>query len=290
MVADPICVWPLEAELGEGPLWLASQQALWFVDIKADKLHRFKPSTAAKTSWSTPPSPSFIAPARNGGFVVGLKAGLHRFDPEIGTFTLLRDPEPDQPDNRLNDAHVGADGTLWFGSMHDPESDDSGALYSYGGGDRLLRRDGGMRVTNGPAFSPDRRTFYHTDTIRRTVYAYDADDAGGLANKRVFVRFADGDGHPDGTAVDAEGGVWIGSFGGGALFRFSAEGALVARIALPCPNVTKAAFGGPDLKTLYVTTARVGMDAKALARHPLAGGLFSLSADVAGLPQYEAAL
>jgi len=288
--SDPTCVWPLAAELGEGPLWLPSQQALWFVDIKGARLHRYEPETGAKRSWPTPPAPSFILPARGGGFVVGLKGGLHRFDPETGTFALLRDPEPDAPDNRMNDAHVGPDGVLWFGSMHDPETEDSGALYSYSAGDRLLRWDGGMRVTNGPAFSPDRRTFYHTDTAQRTVYAYDADDQGGLSRKRVFVQFADSDGHPDGTAVDAQGGVWIGSFGGGALLRFSADGALQDRIAFPCPNVTKAAFGGPDLKTLYVTTARVGMDTAALARHPLAGGLFSLRAEVAGLPQYEAVL
>jgi D-xylonolactonase len=287
---EPVCVWPLRAELGEGPIWRAEDQAVWFVDIKSDTLHRFHPETGGQAAWAAPSRPGFIAPLRGGGFVVGAKAGLHRFDAETGSFELLRTVEPEAPENRLNDACVDQAGGLWFGSMHDPETEDSGALYVYRPGDRLELKARGIRVTNGPAFSPDHRTFYHTDTVHRTVYAYDVDGDGTLTNERIHIRFSADDGYPDGTVVDAEGGLWIGSFGGGALLRFSSEGRLAERIAFPCANVTKAAFGGADLKTLFVTTARVGCDAETLSGQPLAGGLFTLSSDVPGLPQRDVRL
>jgi sugar lactone lactonase YvrE len=169
--------------------------------------------------------------------------------------------------------------------MHDPEQDETGALW------RLDRRvlaaaDRGYVITNGPAISADGRTLYHTDTLKRLIYAFDL-TGGALSNRRVFAAIEDGAGYPDGPAVDAEGCVWTGLFGGWGLRRFAPTGELLAFIRFPCANVTKPAFGGADLKTVYATTAWKGLSPNERAAQPLAGGLFRLTVDVPGLPQHE---
>lgn len=284
------CVWEAKATLGEGPIWLSSERSLWFVDIKQQRIHRFDPATTAARSWDAPAQPGFLAPLRAGGFLVGLQSGLHRFDPTQGTFALIATVEPACPTNRLNDGSVDANGRVWFGSMDDDESASTGALYSIGAGRPLLRMDTGYCITNGPAVSPDGRTLYHTCTTTRTVYAFDVRDDATLTNKRVFLRFEATTGHPDGSIVDAEGCLWIGLWGGWALQRYAPSAEPLERIELPCANVTKAAFGGDDLRTLYITTARKGLSAQDLASQPLAGGVFAATVAVPGQPQYLADL
>jgi sugar lactone lactonase YvrE len=282
------CVWDLGAELGEGPVWSARDEALWFVDIKGKQVHRFSPASGQTRSWSAPSNPGFLAPVAGGGWLAGLKSGLHRFDPESGGFTLHAAVEPGRPDNRLNDGHVDAEGRLWFGSMHDPETEPTGALYRL---DRsgLQAVDREYVITNGPAISPDGRTLYHTDTLKRVIYAFDR-DGGALSGRRVFAAIEDGAGYPDGPAVDAEGCVWTGLFGGWGLRRYAPNGELLGFVRFPCANVTKPAFGGADLKTLYVTTAWKGLSPAERAAQPLAGGLFRLAVDTPGLPQHEVRL
>ncbi len=168
--------------------------------------------------------------------------------------------------------------------MDDNEEEPSGALYQLGAAG-CIRRDPGYVVTNGPAESPDGRVLYHTDTLAGIIYAFDRARTGSLSNKRVFVRFEPGAGYPDGPVIDAEGCVWTGVFGGWGLQRYSPEGKLLEQIRLPCSAVTKAAFGGADLKTLYITTAHVALDAEERKAQPLAGGLFRTRIDVPGLSQ-----
>jgi xylono-1,5-lactonase len=278
------CVWPVGAVLGEGPLWSAAEQALWFVDIKAPAIHRFHPASGEKRSWKSPARVGFLAPTRAGWMIAGLKTGLHRFNPETGNFTLLHVVEPHAPNNRLNDGFVDSEGFLWFGSMDDTEEEPSGALYQLGP-EGCIRRDPGYIVTNGPAESPDGATLYHTDTLAGIIYAFDRARNGQLTNKRVFVRFAAGGGYPDGPIVDAEGCVWTGLFGGWGLQRFSPAGKLLDEIRLPCSAVTKAAFAGDDLRTLYITTAHVALTPEERTQQPLAGGLFRARVPVPGLPQ-----
>lgn len=278
------CVWPVGAVLGEGPVWSAAEQAVWFVDIKAPKIHRFHPATGEQRSWSAPDRIGFLLPVRDGGMIAGLKTGLHRFNPDTGNFTLAHVVEPHAPNNRLNDGFVDSEGFLWFGSMDDTEEEPSGALYQLGD-DGCIRRDPGYVVSNGPAESPDGRTLYHTDTLAGIIYAFDRARNGQLSNKRVFVRLPAGAGYPDGPIVDAEGCVWTGVFGGWGLKRYSPQGELVGEIRLPCSAVTKAAFAGDDLKTLYITTAHVALSPEERRQQPLAGGLFRARIDVPGLPQ-----
>ena len=283
-MTDVECVWPVGAILGEGPHWSATEQALWFVDIKAPAIHRYHPATGAQQSWPAPERIGFLLPARGGTLIAGLKTGLHKFNPETGNFTLLHVVEPHAPNNRLNDGFVDSQGFLWFGSMDDNEEEPSGALYQLNDSG-CIRRDPGYVVTNGPAESPDGSVLYHTDTLAGMIYAFDRTRTGSLSNKRVFARFAPGSGFPDGPIVDAEGCLWTGVFGGWGLQRYSPQGELLQTIRLPCSAVTKAAFAGDDLKTLYITTAHVALDAEQRRQQPLAGGLFRARVDVPGLPQ-----
>ena len=277
------CVWPVEAVLGEGPVWSAADQALWFVDIKAPAIHRFDPASGAKLSWPAPARVGFVLPTRS-GWIAGLKSGLHSFNPETGNFTLLHVVEPHAPNNRLNDGFVDSEGFLWFGSMDDNEEEPSGALYQLGD-EGCIRRDPGYVVTNGPAESPDGKTLYHTDTLAGIIYAFDRTRSGSLTHKRIFARLPPGGGYPDGPVVDVEGCLWTGVFGGWGLQRYSPAGELLSTLRLPCSAVTKAAFGDKDLQTLYITTAHVALNAEERKQQPLAGALFRARVDVPGLPQ-----
>ncbi len=283
MKHEPVCVWNVSAELGEGPLWLADEQVLWFVDIRQNQLHRFDPGTLGHTSIPTGENPSFIVRDADKHFIVGLRAGLHHFDPETRAFALLHEVEPDHPGNRLNDGAVDRKGRLWFGSMDNSETAATGSLYRLDA-DGPVAVDRGYFVTNGPAFSPDGKVLYHTDSAKRTIYAFDMAEDSTLSNKRVFVTIEDGAGYPDGPVVDSEGCLWTGLYAGWAARRYTPRGELLATVSFPCANVTKLAFGGPDLRTAYATTAWKGLDARAREAQPLAGALFSFETDVPGLP------
>lgn len=282
------CVWDLKATLGEGPIWTGN--ALWFVDIKGHSIHRYDPATTEVLTIAAPEQVTFLAPlADGGGFVAGLKSGLYRFNPLSGFLPIVTVEAPEL-DNRTNDATVDAQGRLWFGTMHDGEENKSGSLYRMDA-TGVARMDRDICITNGPCVSPDGKTFYHTDTLEKTIYAFDLSEDGLLSNKRAFVKFAVGDDvYPDGSVVDSEGYLWTALWGGFGAIRFAPTGEAVARIALPAPNVTKPCFGGPDLKTLYFTTARKGLSDETLAHYPLAGGLFAIQVDVAGQPQHEVRL
>lgn len=274
------CVWPLGCILGEGPVWW--QNSLWFTDIKLKTLHRYSPDSGEKQSWPAPSEVGFLAPRKNNHFIAGARTGLYDFDPIPGSFALIRTVERDQPGNRLNDGAVDHRGRLWFGSMDDGEKKPTGNLYRFDG-DGLALMDQGYVVTNGPAFSPDGRVLYHTDSLARIIYAFDLRDDGSLANKRAFAVIEGEAGIPDGLAVDSQACVWTGLFGGWAVRRYSPQGALLESVAFPVANVTKIAFGGTRLTTVYATTASIGLTR---TDQPLAGGLFCFEAEVPGQPQF----
>ena len=279
--ATPECVWPVAAELGEGPLcW---NEAVWFVDIKQDRIHRFDPERGSGTSWAAPTAPGFLAPLRGGRFIVGTKAGLLIFTPDSGGFDSLAIVEADRPGNRLNDGAVDARGRLWFGSMDDAEREPTGRLYCFSR-DGLKAMDAGYVITNGPAFSPDGRIFYHTDTLARTIHAFDLAEDGEISGKRVFARIEEGAGYPDGAVVDADGCLWTGLYGGWAARRYSPKGELLQSVPFPVANITKLALNGT---IAYATTAWKGLDAAARNSQPLAGGLFRFAVDTPGQAQRE---
>lgn len=280
----PVCVWPVNAELAEGPIWQAAENAVYFVDIKGRNVHRLTVTTGAMQTWAAPDQPGFVVPLADHGFVCGLPDGLYRFDAGSGEFSKLKDVEAHLPGNRLNDGFVDASGHLWFGSMDDAEVQPSGTLYRVNDAGDVVAQDDDYVITNGPAMSPDGRTLYHNDTMRRVVYAFDVSEDGTLSRKRIFAAIS-GDGHPDGMAVDTEGFLWVALFGGWRIERFSPDGKVVEQVPFPCANVTKLAFGGDDLQTVYASTAWKGLSPVEREQQPQAGGLFSFRAPVPGQPQ-----
>lgn len=277
---EPVLLWDLQAELGEGPVWDDRRRAVWFVDIKGRRLHRYGVDDSARDSWDAPDQIGFALPAEDGSLICGVRGGLHRFDPETGAFSLIIRVEEDRPQNRINDGFVAPDGTLWFGTMDDSEATVSGALYRWRDGE-LTRHDDGHRVTNGPAMSPDGSVLYHHDTTEKCIYAFDHDD-GFLANKRLFAKTLDG--YADGPSMDLDGVLHVGLFNGWGIARFAPDGSPLAKIELPVQTVTKAAFGSDDLKTLFCTTAWLGNADKREAQ-PTLGGLYALRVETPGLPQ-----
>jgi len=284
MASAPACLWDLKATLGEGVLWDGARRQVWLVDIKGRQIHRCNEDGGARRSWDAPSQVGFVAPLANGGMLCGLEDGLYRFDEHGGDFTPLLGVEADLPGNRFNDGHVDANGHLWFGSMDNGEQDATGVLYRFDGA-RVASMDSGYIITNGPALSPDGRTLYHTDTLAKRIYAFDLTPGGALEHKRSFIDL-EAPGHPDGMAVDAEGHLWVATFGGWRIDRFDPNGVKVGEVRFPCSNITKLAFGGADLRTVYVSTARKGLSDSQLLEQPLAGGLFTFRSDTPGLAQH----
>lgn len=271
------------ATLGEGPVWDAVRQCLWFVDIKGCKLHRFDPVSGRVEGWGAPEEPCWVVPLADDALLVGAKEGVHRFDTD-GTFERIHAVEPDLPGNRLNDAAVHRDGSLWFGTMDNDEEAATGGYYRLSGGTCLALETDRMVITNGPAFSPAGDTVYFIDTLERAILAAPVGADGLPGETRLLARVPQDMGYPDGPVVDAEGTIWIGLFGGWGVARFAPDGRLIGRVDFPVANVTKIAFGGEDLRTVYATTARKGLSEAELARQPHAGDIFTFEVDVPGLP------
>lgn len=284
MTDEPRLVWELETELGEGPVWVERDAALWFTDIKRQRIYRYDPANGDQQSWHSPEQVGFVLPEASGGFVAGLQSGLYRFDPEGRRFELLAEVEPDRPDNRLNDGVVDPAGRLWFGTMDNGEREKTGSFYCYDRG--LLHRTNVSRIsiTNGPCVSPDGRALYWVDTLGGTISVCEIADGGELGESRLVVKIDPREGHPDGPTIDAEGCVWISLYAGWEARRYSPAGELLHRVRFPVANITKIAFGGPELRTVYATTARQLLNQEQLDRQPLAGGLFEFEADVPGVP------
>jgi len=281
---EPTDVWPIAAELGEGPVWVERDRSLWFVDIKRQQIHRYDPADGAKRSWPAPEQVGFVFPAERGGFVAGLQSGLYHFDEATGAFELIVAVESDLPTNRLNDGVVDPEGRLWFGTMDNGERAKSGAFYCFAGRELTRTPIDEIAITNGPAVSPDGRLLYVVDTLKGTIDLADIRDDGTLGERRPFVRIDPKHGHPDGPTIDAEGCVWISLYAGWEAWRYSPAGELLERVRFPVANITKLAFGGDDLRTAYATTARQLLSPEEIARQPQIGDLFEFRVDVPGVP------
>ena len=279
-------VWEVGALLGEGPVWCPEEQALWFVDIKGGAVHRYCPGTDANESFATGGKPSFIVPASGGGMIVGSKNGIFRLanGELVDRITAINMPAH----NRTNDATVDALGRLWLGTMDDDEAQETGALYCLDRGD-LHEMPAMAIVTNGPAVTADARMLYFVDSARRRIWRYAIGDGPCIASPKLFLQLEEADGHPDGIVLDSEDCLWVALWDGWGVRRYAPDGTMLLHVDLPCARVTKIAFGGPDLRTAFVTTARTGLNEGQLAKQPLAGGLFAFDAPAAGrqLPNYR---
>ena len=278
------CVADVHAVLGEGPVWVAREQALYWVDIEGCRIFRLNDS-GCTTEWKTPLRVCSIVPRASGRFIGGTERGIALIDPVAGQFDIVANPEEALPHNRFNDGKVDRQGRFWTGTMDDLETAATGTLYRVDSDLGCFPIDREYRITNGPAFSPDGRIMYHSDTARQVIYAFDLDDRGRASNRRVFLQFGRGDGNPDGMTVDVEGCLWIAFWGGSCVRRFSSAGERLETVRLPVSQPSSCAFGGPDLDRLYVTSASVGLDEESLSMQPNAGGLFILTPGVRGLAE-----
>lgn len=284
-MTDVTSLWEEPAILGEGPLWVERENAVYWVDIVSKKVHRYSVNDGRRSTWRFETEVTSLASRRQGGFVATIRDGFAYLNLDTGAVDPIVLPEVDVAGNRFNDGKLDAAGRYWAGSMDEGVTRDSGVLYRLDGDLALSRMDTGYIITNGPAFSVDGRTMYHTDTGRRTVFAFDVNEQGEIGAKRVFIQLTDAaEGSPDGMTVDSEDCLWLCHFGGARITRYSSKGEVIRVIPMPVPNVTSCTFGGPSLDTLYVTTARFLLDEETIARHPLAGGLFAVEPGVRGLP------
>lgn len=284
--SEVTCVLRAGALLGESPLWDTTSRVLYWVDIKRREVHRLDPATGRDTRWPTPEVVGSLAVRAAGGLVVALRSGFHFLDLDTGAVTPIARPEPDRPENRFNDGKPDRRGRFWAGSMHDPETAPTGALYRLDADLSCHRMVDGLVCSNALCWSPDGRTMYHADTARRTVWAWDSDpERGEIANRRIFLRLDGEEGAPDGATVDAEGFVWLAHWGGWRLSRHDPTGRAERVIRLPVQCPTCPAFGGPDLDVLYLTSATIGLAAADLARQPWAGGILALDPRARGLPE-----
>jgi sugar lactone lactonase YvrE len=282
--------------LGESPLWHPDEQVLYWVDIPGLQLNRFNPADGRHDEWHFPSEPTCCVPLLGGGLLLAMRDGLWRFDPDSGERQPVAKPPYDPALQRFNDGKADAQGRFWIGTLDDRRLP-AAALYRFDGAG-LAKVADGIAVSNGLAFSPDGRTLYWADTKAHLIQAFDFDGHdGSLSRRRVFQQFsprADGQplsaygGRPDGAAVDVEGAYWVAMFEGQRLLRFAPGGALLAELPLPVRCPTMPCFGGADLKTLYITTAREKRPAEELAAQPLAGCVLQLRVEVAGLPAHLA--
>lgn len=275
-------------QLGECPLWHAAENALYWIDIPGQALHRLHPASQKHNCWPLPGDPGCIALHDGGGLLLALRSGLFRFDTQSGSMAALCDAPYDTSRLRFNDGRCDAAGRLWTGTIYEPRDRELGSLFCF---ERGILRDARHPVTtsNGVAFSNDQRRLYHANTPGHRINIYDFDVAtGNTSNMRVFKQFAmdktapDYGGRPDGAAVDSEDAYWCAMFEGGRLLRLSATGDILQEIKLPVRCPTMIAFGGDDLRTLYITTGRNGRSAAELEQYPLSGCVLSVRVEVAG--------
>lgn len=277
---DVRCACRTRAVLGEGPLWVARENAVYWVDIKGRALHRLSLRDGTHTTWPMPEMLGWIVERRAGpGFIAGFKSGFARLSLDPVRIEPIAAPERHLPDSRMNDASVDRFGRIWAGTMDDREQSPSGCLYRLDAEGELTVHDTGYVVSNGPAFSPDHSILYHTDTTRRVIYRFQLLADGTLGKREEFVVFPEDWGFPDGMATDEEGGVWVAHWGGARLSRFLPDGRVDRVIRMPVSQVTSCCFAGASLERLFVTSAAIGRDDE-----DLAGCLFEVAPGVRGAP------
>jgi sugar lactone lactonase YvrE len=289
-------------QTGESPVWHPQEQVLYWCDIPARALYRLDPASGAVRRWDFESELSACAPLLGGGMLLAMRDGLWRFDAERFRLHRVAAPPYAQSEQRFNDGKADPLGRFWVGTLHD-RRENKASLYCFDrrrGRDALTARASGLANVNGLAWSPDARTMYWADTKAHVVYAADHDpQTGDLSRQRVFHQFAprldgqslsDYGGRPDGAAIDVQGCYWVAMYEGRRLVRLSPQGHELQSVDLPVQCPTMPCFGGPDLKTIYVTSARAHRPAQELAAQPLAGCVLSWQVETPGLPANFAVL
>lgn len=282
------CVLRETAIVGESPVWCPHVRVLYWVDITGQKIHRFHPANGTNETLHLPEPVTALALRAQGGLVLSLKKDFALYSLETEQLTRLGDPEADKPDNRFNDAKCDRQGRFWAGTMGDVHWDAPiGALYRLDPDGTITCHQTDVICANGMGWSLDSRTMYFTESFRYAIYAYDFDAASGtISSRREFVSLdRSTGGFPDGLTVDAEDHVWSVHNAIGKVVRYDPDGKIERIIELPVPRPCGCAFGGENLDTLYITTARETLTLEQIARYPLSGSLFAAVPGVRGVPE-----
>lgn len=276
--------------VGEAPTWDERRNALWYVDIFGKTLHRWDLAPGKAAHWTFPTEVCSLGIAKSGRLLVALRDTVGLFDPDREDFAEIAGVERDKPPTRLNDGKVGPDGAFWVGTMNDSEDPEettnaSNALYRVTADGKVERKVEGVILSNGLAFSPDGRTMYFADTRGPWIDRWDLDPTTGVIANRVRIATpSNAEGRPDGGATDAEGCYWSAGISAQRLNRFTRDGKLVESIPVPLAGPTMPCFGGPDMKTLFVTNLTIARAPELLARYPLSGLTLVGRSPVAGAP------
>jgi len=272
-----------KAELGEGPVWDARTQTLYWLDILNKRIYANTDILIELDDFI-----GCLAPRKDGGLIFTKRFSFWTFEPDASRSTLLSALTDEPSNNRFNDGKCDPRGRFLAGTMDMGEKDPNGSLYSFDGKSvtKLLNN---VTISNGMAWSSDYKTFYYIDTPTREVKAFDFDlETGAIANPRVVVYVPESLGWPDGMTSDAQGNLWIAIWGGAQVTKWNPNtGQLLEQIPVPAKNVSSCVFGGRDMNELYITSARKGLDKAALEGYPLTGGLFRLETKVEGMPTFE---
>ncbi len=277
----------VQATLAEGPIWDTRENVLWWIDINECRLHRFDPATNENKTFDIGQKVGTVVPRASGGLMLAVESGFAAYDPASGKLDLVADPESHLPLNRFNDGKCDPAGRFWAGTLEIVEEDmTAGSLYCLYPDGRVERRVPDVGISNGIVWTSDKKTMYFIDSPTRRVDAFDYDnETGEISNRRTAIELPEGMGYPDGMAIDSEDKLWVALWAGWGVARFDpTTGDLLEKIDVQASQVTACAFGGPELKDLYITTARRDLEGEALNDQPDAGGLFHIKLDVAGVP------
>lgn len=274
---EPLCA--IKCELGEGPVWEHQTNSLVWVDIVAAKMHRWNDDTGDTRTWQLPFKAFSATPTLNGQYVLTTRRGFAIYDPDTENVRSLEDPEPEYPLNYLNDAKCDGLGRLWAGSMDSRMEKKLGSLYRLDPTLSQHKIDSSIWLSNGIDWSPDNSILYFVDTKAERIYAYDFDlESGAASDRRLFRDTSNEPGSPDGLTVDASGNIWVASWDGWCLHRYSSSGELAATIALPVQRPTSLIFGGQGFADLFVTTATHGLEGFS-QRQSMAGQVLRVRAE-----------
>ena len=273
----------LGSHLGESPMWDEGEGVLWWIDIYKPTLNRFDPKSGYNKEIRLNQNIHAIAVCRSGSIVGSFQHGIGFLDPGNAHITTVTDPIGDAP-AKFNDGKCDRSGRFWTGSMSDDWVTPIGCLYRFDGDHTLRIMDTQFNLSNGMGWSPDNSIMYFTDFGQSTIFAYDYDlETGSIDKRRVFLEIPEHEGRPDGMTVDSDGCLWVALWDGWAVARFDSNAKRIETIPMPVMRPTCPTFGGPDLKTLYVTSATMMLTESQLAKQPLAGALFAIDTDVKGL-------
>lgn len=275
----------IQAQLGEGPIWSAKTQKLLWVDILDKKLHIYDPAKNENRSLDVPLPIGTVVPYTSRQAVVALEDGVYKINLRSGQLQLLSDVEADMPVNRLNDGKCDPAGNFWVGSMNYPQNEPTGNLYKIDTEGNTTKMLDSITISNGIVWDRRAKTMYYIDTPTGVIRAFDYNkEDASISNERVAVTIDPADGSPDGMTIDENNKLWVGLWNGNAIAQYDPKtGELLQKVPVPAHNVTAAAFGGPDLDILYITTASVDMTDEEKEKYPDAGSIFTYKPGVKGV-------